>query len=524
MCDFSSAFHWHCFSKLCREVCKAVCAEDRAFYQDLADHHSDESLPTLWKSLRAVLPKTREKKLRNLRCVGPAVDDMHQHFDSLEGGHRICPDELLARCHSRQRDRQLDGPLTVSLDQLPTRQIVERLILSQNSQRAPGLDGVRADTMKQLAQDHAGEFHSLFLKCFVLGAEPLQWKGGLLWSIPKKAAAITASSLRGVMMLSCLGKTFHALLRRHLMAWMQPRRLPGQLGGFKALQTSYAIQTLLSFAKVSDRRSISTALVLVDLRSAFHTLLRENAFGVADCYPYALAQTLEDEGLDPVLLRNNIPVHSAEFLSSAPICTQRALQDAHVDAWYKLANSDELHCTARGSRPGSPLADAAFNHLMRLIMIQVDGFLLEQVELQDTWALYDAPVPSLAWMDDLCIPLATKCGRQLDELICHVVAFLDTVFAAYGMTMNYAQGKTEVLCTYRGRDAAALRKNRFVTHLGTFALPSGQMLRSVAQYQHLGTVITQSLSCHQNIRVRIGKASQVFRQLAKAVFCNPRKV
>lgn len=51
------------------------------------------------------------------------------------------------------------------------------------------------------------------------------------------------------------------------------------------------------------------------------------------------------------------------------------------------------------------------------ILSALTQFLAEQPVLCEAFELYDAPLPPLAWMDDVCIPLLTKSSRDMDGII-----------------------------------------------------------------------------------------------------------
>eukprot|EP00438_Fugacium_kawagutii_P010934 Skav210628 [mRNA] locus=scaffold1063:41778:47899:+ [translate_table: standard] len=98
-CDFTIAVHLYGFALQSARALQGVREDDRRFYQHLADHSSDESLPTLWKKLKGVLPKPRTKRLRNLRCIGPETDELFQHFDDTHRSQRE------AALDSRRREK-----------------------------------------------------------------------------------------------------------------------------------------------------------------------------------------------------------------------------------------------------------------------------------------------------------------------------------------------------------------------------------------------------------------------------------
>lgn len=91
--------------------------------------------------------------------------------------------------------------------------------------------------------------------------------------------------------------------------------------------------------------------------------------------PPALIAVLQAESLGPDQLVASIPARSAPFVTTASSQAARLIQDARRDTWYKLAASDVVRNTTRGSRPGSPLADAAFNCRVRRILLELNAFL-----------------------------------------------------------------------------------------------------------------------------------------------------
>ena len=50
--------------KLCPSVMHRVQQDDNEYYQKFAQSHSDESLPTLWKTLKPLLPRASAKRAK----------------------------------------------------------------------------------------------------------------------------------------------------------------------------------------------------------------------------------------------------------------------------------------------------------------------------------------------------------------------------------------------------------------------------------------------------------------------------
>lgn len=170
------------------------------------------------------------------------------------------------------------------------------------------------------------------------------------------------------MLLDNIGKIYHALVRSRLLPWANGNRLPTQFGGFKGQQPAFASLMLRSFVNFAASKRVSTAVVFVDVKSAFHCLVRQHAFGTGDCFPAALADTLRREGLCVDTLLAEARRHSSHFVDQVSPSLARVAQDAHCSTWFVCPQSPDCFETTRGSRPGSPLADLAYNALMTSLL------------------------------------------------------------------------------------------------------------------------------------------------------------
>eukprot|EP00435_Cladocopium_sp_Y103_P026565 s3814_g6.t1 len=520
LADHEFALHLRHYLHLCGPVLRAVREDDRIFFQQFADRHSDESFPNLWKSLTCLLPKAVSKRRSNLRCIGPASSEITYHLNNLEAGEPIEYAALLAQCHRRQQHALSDAPLTVPLEHLPTRLDFEKTCSKAKRHRAPGVDGVTSDTLLACLKGQSEIGFLLVLKSFLLGAEPLQWKGGLMHIIPKKSGILTADMMRGIMLLTSLGKIHHATLRKLLIPWVTATKIPAQMGGFVGQQTSFATHMLRSFCSLAVQRNLSIGVVFVDVKAAFHSMLREHTFGSSAGLPARLQSVLREAGLDVGLLLAEASSHAQYFETSPNLCLQRAMQDAHHDTWCTLAGSESFCQTHRGSRPGSPLADIAYNVAMRSVLAEVLAC-LQQLQWLTSLAV-DLPVfpPLVTWVDDLAIPIPAASAGELDDHLVQVLSLLDDVFRSYGLQLNRQAGKTEVVCQYRGRGAPACRHDLFIQRFGRLPMPDGSSVRAVAQYQHLGTSFSQSLSFTSELHSRLGKTANAYRQKSKGIFRN----
>lgn len=528
VCDHAFAYHLHQHQRFCQLVLLAVRSDDRRYYEQLVARQSevaaDEGLTGLWRCIKHLLPKSIAKRKSSIKCIGPQVADLTKHYCQLEAGHPTTYATLLAQCHQRQKDAVHELPLVVNLCDIPSRTEIESLCKLAKAGKAPGLDGIQAETLQRCMQEHSEVFFALLFKIWVLAAEPAQFKGGSICSIAKKhgsSANTDAAQMRGIMLLDSLAKLFHALIRKELLPWATANKLDTQFGGYKGQQTIFATVMLRSYANYVAAKQVSCAIIFVDVRSAFHCLLRQHAFGTGSDLPPPLLRLLHSEGLDVDHLLQQMQAHADDF-ATAPAGVARVMRDAHQNTWFVCPGSDVCFATERGSRPGSPIADLAYNVMMSSLLsnLQKEVDALPGIQLAN--AVLQCRAPLLAWVDDVALPVPCLHADHLDALLEQTMIVMHKIFASYGLRLNCSPGKTEAIVQYRGAHAPALRRQRFIDGFGRLPVAEHDDLRIVSQYTHLGIVVAQHSDLSSDLAFKIGKASSAMRSMSRALFYNRR--
>ena len=257
------------------------------------------------------------------------------------------------------------------------------------------------------------------------------------------------------------------------------------------------------------------------MKGAFHYLLRELAINGADLPP-SLQTRLIEEGFNVDELHANKIDISDQCLDDLI----RVLTDAHDCTWAQVRHDEGciLH-TLRGSRPGSPVADMAFNYFMGFLVREVQKKLAADEDLQALAIELGVGVHCIAWVDDLMVPLFARSNALLLATIQKMVIFLHQLLSAHGFLLNYQRGKTEVIANFRGPSADAHRRQVFIEDQGAILLPDAPsaMPRKVfatGLYQHLGTKIGQNCSLEREILHRLAQATEAFHCLYKPVLGN----
>ena len=525
-CDHTIAWNSHVAAGLARKVREATRRDDIRFYEELAATTAstvNDNPVRMWDAVRPMLPKSRKKREASLRCNGPTTSERCRYYANLEAGNFSSYESALHECHAAQKDRQDDAPLELLLRDVPSRAQVERLCRRVRSGKAAGLDGIPPEFWKDHGVEVAEAVGDLMMKIWMTAAEPFQFKGGRLFSISKRHASRHVEDLRGIMILDGVGKLYHSYLRCKFMETARSWRQPMQLGGYVHQQTLFGTQYLRCLWKHSAAKRLSCSILFLDLKSAFHTLLREHLMGHSASLPEVLIHVLEDAGFDIDLINEAASSHAKPFQDDVPIPVQRVLQDAHVSTWFCIDGEDDICVTTRGSRPGSPLADLAFNAFISHLLRELQGAIYALPIIQEALGVLSSGAPILGWVDDIAIPMLATDAHAMPTLILQITQMVHCACCKRGLLLNFKPGKTEVVCSFRGPGSTSLKQKYFIEQQGHIQLTEPDvLLRMVGSYEHLGTQFSHSGSLVHEINVRIGKACAAHRTILRGILKNRR--
>ena len=400
--------------------------------------------------------------------------------------------------------------------------------MKQQPRKAPGPDGLPSDICRTAAAAIAPALHNLILKSFLCGYEPLGFKGGNLCSLWKgKGSTFDSASYRGILLADSYAKVFHAWTRKRLLPTLLHRRTEGQLGGMPSQQTTVGIHVIRLHSRLGRLRRLSTGVLFLDLKAAFHHMIRELIFKVQHQWTQSQLMRMLDPtefNLEQLLADIDDACHHCP--DDTPPGLRLLLHDLHCSTWFRLdPEQDEYTRTLRGTRPGSPMADIGFNLLMSRILQMLHDDLLHIPQLQAGHAALGVSIPPIAWVDDLAIPITATTPEQLVPLMRSVLTTcVHGAFMRHGMTLNFSKGKTEGILMFRGPGANRCRSEVFdqprppclVVSVDTHILT----LRVGATYKHLGAHYAMDADLTLEIDTKIAIAKRAFEEVKKAIFLN----
>eukprot|EP00435_Cladocopium_sp_Y103_P072135 s590_g39.t1 len=518
------------FRTLGRQVTAALRQDDVNFFQSLlqegADFLDPQQVRQFWTIIRRTLPKLRLRKAH----VAPARLEVleHQmlpHLCQLELGDETTPDDLVQQCHQRQLRVMRALPAEpISPQQLPTLTQFETALRTTSSNKATGIDPVPSCVHHDQAPTIASLYYDLILKMHLWCVEPIQFKGGVMCLIPKKGDLKLARNYRGILLLATVAKRAHSMMRSALMNTLSPQRAEGQLGGFDHQMVQFGFHAVALWTRCLAQKGLSTGVLYLDLTSAFHHLVREDVLGIANETDFmTILHGLQEAG-HPTEAR----YFGQQLIGSLQKmgCDSRLLhllRDVHTDTWFTITTK-ELVRTRRGTRPGSPLADAVFHVAMAHIMTQLRLWMQSQEDFVALLARHDLPMLTVIWADDVAVPWVADNSSALVPAIQTLIREVDTQFASYGFTINYELNKTNCVVSFQGQQAPELRRTYLLIDRPgcDCVLANGRSvwLHMKPLYKHLGFTSAASHSLDIELRQRIGHASQAMTTLGRSILRN----
>eukprot|EP00435_Cladocopium_sp_Y103_P052900 s1362_g16.t1 len=526
--DKDVAIALHQFRTLGRQVSDAVRKDDAHFFSQLSQDCSLWLGPAhtkkFWQTLRRHLPKFRSRRFGHHPAALERLEDQWApFFERLEVGYQYDAETLVRDCHQRQ----IQAPVVqfdYRLDELPSIIAFEDVLRQTQPHKATGFDPLPSDVFRQYACEMASQFFPLAFKMLVWQHEPVANKGGEMAVIHKKGSIYNAENYRGIMLLNTFSKRFHAMLRTHVMGLLARQRPAGQMGGFAHQQVNFGCQAIQTFGRLMDQHHLSSAVLYVDLTTAFHRLIREFVSGTY--VPDDLNQILEallDEGLSVAELQARLQLPNLLEKLHAPLFLQQLMRDIHTGTWLTAGRARTFVVTRRGTRPGSPLADCIFHLLMATILDHLNQWIAQQGQYMQILREVGISLDTVAWADDLAIPWATRTAQELPAALQMVLTQVHDTFRSSGFLLNMQQGKTSAVVSFRGSGAVAMRqKYQLIAQPGDVVILSGNecFLHYSSHYKHLGTIFSADHGFEVELRTRMGIAHSTFSQLAKPILCN----
>ncbi|OLQ14019.1 hypothetical protein AK812_SmicGene1972 [Symbiodinium microadriaticum] len=254
-------------------------------------------------------------------------------------------------------DISVSGQTTAfSLAALPTLGEVESAIMALRFRKASGPDGVTAETLRTAPQATAVTLYPLFLKATLATREPVEWRGGNLIALAKRATkALECSGYRSILLASVVGKIHHKIIRGKLEPYLGRSKSGLQAGtsagvgvdmislavkafrGWASHSTGVAAVALLGEAGIGDHLEVICAALMKlfhksDLIPGYLVLLIPLLGGLGRLILHILTSTrLHVEKASAVGMSLTFAKDKSAVLFSAPL-DKNDVPEIHVNA------------------------------------------------------------------------------------------------------------------------------------------------------------------------------------------------
>ncbi|CAE7698157.1 unnamed protein product [Symbiodinium sp. CCMP2592] len=463
-----------------------------------------------------------------------------RHFSAVESGQPVDVQTLIADCLERQQKADTDSLCLERVD-LPTRLDLERSMRSAQCGKAVGNDGVVPDLLHLQAAALARPVYQIFLKVAFRLQEPIAWKGGTLHSIWKgRGDQADCENYRAILVSSSIGKAVHGMFRAKCSPYLERACTPMQIGGRKGQPVQIATHAIRAFQKACVDRRKSWAILFVDLREAFHRVVRPLIHG-GDLSDEHLAGVIKEIGLPPQSvhqLHAYARDHSLLEDAGASDWTSQVMKEFMEDTWVTYGNSAHIAAVTAGTRPGDNLADLVFTFLFAEILHRVRAKFQElgisvSIPWHPAWLCQPkhavaadtcSPVDA-TWMDDLSVVTSDNSAQKLVGKLQLATCITLEECPKAALLPNLRAGKTEALVALYGPGSTTLAKEIFQGKTPQLPIDSHlwpqARLGLASSYKHLGGLLHARGGLKVEIRARLGSAWQAFNKHRKQVFASP---
>ena len=428
------------------------------------------------------------------------------HFAAQESGDRIEAQDYVQALRDQKACGRGAGTV-FDIACVPTLGSVEQTLVQLPLGKASGYDGITGELLRVHVPSSARLLVPIFTKAALGLYEPLEFRGGALVPLAKRAATLlSCDRFRSVLVSSLPGKIYHRQLRTLLLPSLQSVRGDAQAGAVPGISTEAIAMVARTFRSVAAARGQAWALTFFDVRAAYYRVLRQVLLDVRDTEA-ALRKLLYDLGVPGEALSELFQrLSSIGALSStgAPEHLQRILSDALQGTWFRMDFGYALTLTHRGVRPGDSLADVLFAFTFSAYLASAERALekagvsteMPQCSQQPLWPEHEVP-ESLAcgsWADDFVQMTQQACNCTLSGRVVKIVTVFVEQAESVGIQLTFAVDKTASMLSHVGGQNPPVQSDDDGNFLMIHSSVSGRSFRLpvIEAYRHLGGIATVS--------------------------------
>ncbi|CAE7374664.1 Pol [Symbiodinium sp. CCMP2592] len=411
---------------------------------------------------------------------------------------------------------------------LPNRLEIEAALRRLPKNKAAGLDQVPSDLLRVSPSCFAALLQPLFVKALVLGRQPLQWRGGVLFEMFKQSGSpAEVANHRSIYISSFIAKALHRVMRDKVKDETGAFLHPLHCGTRPGLPVLFPSLFVLEHLRKCQQRGLCAAMLFIDTKAAYYRLVRQLATGDlrVDKKVVELFFRFGLDGQDIEALSELILNGGMFKAADIPDPIRSAVADFHKATWFTTRYTDGhtlCHATA-GSRPGASWADCVFAFIYARILYHVHEMMEGEginfdLPLDESTGVFKPagelsrhPAWDTTWADDSAYALQADNAEQMLQKTGRVGALVLTAFRSHGLDPNLKRHKTSAMLSLKGKGSTKIRKQCFANGKPELFLPDLQeAIPIVPHYKHLGCMVDPVARLNQEARHRTALAATAY--------------
>ena len=341
----------------------------------------------------------------------------------------------------------------------------------------------------------------------------------------------STSSFRGILVSDGAGKALHGWHRSQLLPHLVATARPNMCGGVPGMGTDLCAHLGRSAWQYAASRSLSCAVLFVDVVGAFDAVLRQVLWqGPSDL---DVARLFSRMGFPPEAMHELARTAAAPgFLGQVGVPAQvvRDTRQSHVCSWFSTQGVDQVACSQAGSKPGDPLGDIVFNCVSLKLLNEIEAsldaqgllhhFPCEETEFTEGLGFTEpCKLCETNYVDDSLFVQLSPDAHSLIPRLSALACTVQSAFHRHAMKLNWKAGKSEAMVAFHGPHSKKAAIDFHIDEASLIFLGK-DTLRAVSYYKHMGT---QSQACrtqHAEIKHRSASMFAQYRPLRRSVFAH----
>ena len=502
-----------------------------------------------------ILKGTKRSAQANVRLAnGEIAASRHEcdmrwqeHFCEVTGG-KIVP--AMSPCVNDVAERTFVGFRTTPAS-------TEAANCALPSNKGTGPDGIPAEVLKAGGAAVAVKQTELQNRVGAYGEWPRQWQGGRCVPIHKqKGPKDVCDEYRGLLLADHMSKSFVSQVKTKLDTTYNEKISLHQYGAVPGRGADFGHHVILSIHERAKMLNLSVFTLFIDLSKAFDKVPRELVMGwprSIKCDTPSRIGHLRDMGIGV-----GAATHIHDYLRDEGCLLQQwgvshdvieMLSTLHDGCWLTVGEIETVIEYGLGGRQGCKVGASIFNsaydiplRVLRAALVKrgvalhlpvapcafwaCDNSERKRVDTKTSCATSVVAVDA-AFIDDECIAIMSPSNADMANVIEGVVGDVASIFALFGLEINWKPGKTEAMLHARGIGSNALLARfchddgRYVHVPAADGSPGTHRLHIVRRYKHLGGYVQSEGGLLSEARWRAQQAMAAYAPMAYRVFGCP---